>query len=95
MTELGQHIIFVREIYSSFFLDIFNVVFVLYYSFISKNDYMMLWLIMQDTKTKLYKKLIDFRGTANELSTRVLDCIKVSKAQALDSCSLFFSNSSF
>ncbi|KAL3499420.1 hypothetical protein ACH5RR_038513 [Cinchona calisaya] len=38
--------------------------------------------IIFDTKTKLYKKLIDFRGTANELSTRVLDCIKVSKVRS-------------
>lgn len=34
----------------------------------------------KDASTKLYKKLADFKGTANELSIRTLDRIKVSKA---------------
>lgn len=45
-----------------------------------------------DTKTKLYKKLIDFRGTANELSARVLDLIKVSKVRSQKSSAI---NSAF
>ncbi|GAV79426.1 RNA_pol_Rpb1_2 domain-containing protein/RNA_pol_Rpb1_3 domain-containing protein/RNA_pol_Rpb1_1 domain-containing protein/RNA_pol_Rpb1_4 domain-containing protein/DUF3223 domain-containing protein, partial [Cephalotus follicularis] len=32
-----------------------------------------------DTRTRAYKKLVDFRGSANELSSRVLDCLKISK----------------
>lgn len=45
-----------------------------------------------DTKTKFYKKLIDFRGTANELSARVLDLIKVSKVRSEKSSAI---NSAF
>ncbi|VFR01917.1 unnamed protein product [Cuscuta campestris] len=32
-----------------------------------------------DERNGLYKKLIDFKGTANELSIRVLDCTKITK----------------
>ncbi|XP_022143512.1 DNA-directed RNA polymerase IV subunit 1 isoform X2 [Momordica charantia] len=32
-----------------------------------------------DERTRAYKKLVDFRGTANELGSRVLDCLKISK----------------
>ncbi|XP_020539597.1 DNA-directed RNA polymerase IV subunit 1 isoform X2 [Jatropha curcas] len=32
-----------------------------------------------DERTRAYKKLVDFRGTAKELSFRVLDCLKTSK----------------
>ncbi|KAM7491335.1 hypothetical protein LguiA_034256 [Lonicera macranthoides] len=32
-----------------------------------------------DKYTRAYRKLIDYRGPANELSTRVLDCLKLSK----------------
>ncbi|KAJ7952384.1 DNA-directed RNA polymerase subunit [Quillaja saponaria] len=32
-----------------------------------------------DDRTRAYKKLVDFRGVANELSSRVLDCLKISK----------------
>ncbi|CAK9173084.1 unnamed protein product [Ilex paraguariensis] len=35
-----------------------------------------------DERTRAYRKLIGFRGTANELSTRVLDCLKISKIHA-------------
>ncbi|KAK4486433.1 hypothetical protein RD792_009108 [Penstemon davidsonii] len=35
----------------------------------------------QDETTRMYKRLIDFRGTRNELSARVLDRYKVSKAR--------------
>ncbi|CAN4127502.1 unnamed protein product [Withania somnifera] len=35
-----------------------------------------------DESNRLYRKLIDFRGTANDLSTCVLDRIKVSKIRA-------------
>ncbi|KAE9606928.1 putative DNA-directed RNA polymerase [Lupinus albus] len=33
-----------------------------------------------DDRTRNCKKLVDFRGTANELSSRVLDCLRISKA---------------
>ncbi|XP_027361635.1 DNA-directed RNA polymerase IV subunit 1 [Abrus precatorius] len=33
-----------------------------------------------DDRTRACKKLVDFRGTANELSSRVLDCLRISKA---------------
>ncbi|XP_019445104.1 PREDICTED: DNA-directed RNA polymerase IV subunit 1-like isoform X1 [Lupinus angustifolius] len=32
-----------------------------------------------DDRTRNCKKLVDFRGTANELSSRVLDCMRISK----------------
>ncbi|KAG6685152.1 hypothetical protein I3842_12G097800 [Carya illinoinensis] len=32
-----------------------------------------------DDRTRAYKKLVDFRGIANELGSRVLDCLKISK----------------
>ncbi|KAF7828324.1 DNA-directed RNA polymerase IV subunit 1 isoform X1 [Senna tora] len=32
-----------------------------------------------DDRTRAYKKLVDFRGTANELTSRVLDCLRISK----------------
>ncbi|XP_065870732.1 DNA-directed RNA polymerase IV subunit 1 [Euphorbia lathyris] len=32
-----------------------------------------------DERTRFYKKLVDFRGIAKELSVRVLDCLKTSK----------------
>ncbi|KAK7251246.1 hypothetical protein RIF29_34276 [Crotalaria pallida] len=32
-----------------------------------------------DERTRTFKKLVDFRGTANELSSRVLDCLRMSK----------------
>ncbi|XP_047156504.1 DNA-directed RNA polymerase IV subunit 1 isoform X2 [Vigna umbellata] len=32
-----------------------------------------------DDRTRFCKKLVDFRGTANELSSRVLDCMRISK----------------
>ncbi|WCJ19100.1 DNA-directed RNA polymerase IV subunit 1 [Euphorbia peplus] len=32
-----------------------------------------------DDRTRFYKKLVDFRGIAKELSVRVLDCLKTSK----------------
>nr|XP_023891824.1 DNA-directed RNA polymerase IV subunit 1 isoform X2 [Quercus suber] len=32
-----------------------------------------------DERTRAYKKLVDFRGIANELGSRVLDCLKISK----------------
>ncbi|XP_012574546.1 DNA-directed RNA polymerase IV subunit 1 isoform X2 [Cicer arietinum] len=32
-----------------------------------------------DNRTRACKKLVDFRGTANELSSRVLDCLRFSK----------------
>ncbi|KAK7317076.1 hypothetical protein RJT34_01003 [Clitoria ternatea] len=32
-----------------------------------------------DERTRACKKLVDFRGTANELSSRVLDCLRISK----------------
>ncbi|XP_019421599.1 PREDICTED: DNA-directed RNA polymerase IV subunit 1-like isoform X1 [Lupinus angustifolius] len=32
-----------------------------------------------DDRTRNCKKLVDFRGTANELSSRVLDCLRISK----------------
>ncbi|XP_019194746.1 PREDICTED: DNA-directed RNA polymerase IV subunit 1-like [Ipomoea nil] len=32
-----------------------------------------------DESSRLYKKLIDFKGTANDLSVRVLDCTKITK----------------
>ncbi|TKY70899.1 DNA-directed RNA polymerase IV subunit 1 [Spatholobus suberectus] len=32
-----------------------------------------------DDRTRSCKKLVDFRGTANELSSRVLDCLRISK----------------
>lgn len=35
-----------------------------------------------DARTKLYRKLPDFKGTANELSTRVLDLIKASRVRS-------------
>lgn len=35
----------------------------------------------QDESNRLYRKLIDFRGTANDLSMCVLDRIKVSKVR--------------
>ncbi|KAA8522336.1 hypothetical protein F0562_013303 [Nyssa sinensis] len=35
-----------------------------------------------DERTRAYKKLVDFRGTANELSSRVLDCLKISKMRS-------------
>ncbi|KAJ1416079.1 RNA polymerase, alpha subunit [Sesbania bispinosa] len=33
-----------------------------------------------DDRTRACKKLVDFRGTPNELSSRVLDCLRISKA---------------
>ncbi|XP_024175179.1 DNA-directed RNA polymerase IV subunit 1 isoform X1 [Rosa chinensis] len=35
--------------------------------------------LMFDDRTRAYRKLVDFRGTANELGSRVLDCLKISK----------------
>ncbi|KAK9071295.1 hypothetical protein SSX86_009863 [Deinandra increscens subsp. villosa] len=35
-----------------------------------------------DERTRAYRKLVGFRGTANELSSCVLDCIKLSKIRA-------------
>lgn len=32
-----------------------------------------------DDRTRAFRKLVDFRGTANELGSRVLDCLKLSK----------------
>ncbi|GAB2209869.1 hypothetical protein Droror1_Dr00027094 [Drosera rotundifolia] len=32
-----------------------------------------------DDRTRAFKKLVDFRGTANDLACRVLDCLKLSK----------------
>lgn len=32
-----------------------------------------------DDRTRAFRKLVDFRGTANELASRVLDCLKLSK----------------
>ncbi|GKV23049.1 hypothetical protein SLEP1_g32834 [Rubroshorea leprosula] len=32
-----------------------------------------------DERTRAYKKLVDFRGMANELGSRVLDCLNISK----------------
>ncbi|GMJ15023.1 SILENCING MOVEMENT DEFICIENT 2, NUCLEAR RNA POLYMERASE D 1A, nuclear RNA polymerase D1A [Hibiscus trionum] len=32
-----------------------------------------------DERTRAYKKLVDFRGLANELSSHVLECLKISK----------------
>ncbi|GMH29806.1 hypothetical protein Nepgr_031649 [Nepenthes gracilis] len=32
-----------------------------------------------DDRTRAFRKLVDFRGTANELGSRVLDCMKLSK----------------
>ncbi|KAI4303490.1 hypothetical protein MLD38_039113 [Melastoma candidum] len=32
-----------------------------------------------DDRTRAYRKLVDFRGSANELSCRVLECLKTSK----------------
>ncbi|XP_054824584.1 DNA-directed RNA polymerase IV subunit 1 isoform X2 [Prosopis cineraria] len=32
-----------------------------------------------DDRTRAYKKLVDFRGTADELISRVLDCLRISK----------------
>ncbi|XP_015901884.3 DNA-directed RNA polymerase IV subunit 1 isoform X2 [Ziziphus jujuba] len=32
-----------------------------------------------DERTRAYKKLVDFRGAANDLGSRVLDCLKISK----------------
>ncbi|KAJ7944858.1 DNA-directed RNA polymerase subunit [Quillaja saponaria] len=32
-----------------------------------------------DDRTRAYKKLVDFRGIDNDLSSRVLDCLKISK----------------
>ncbi|XVE64910.1 hypothetical protein DITRI_Ditri07aG0140000 [Diplodiscus trichospermus] len=32
-----------------------------------------------DDRTRVYKKLVDFRGIANELSSHVLECLKISK----------------
>ncbi|KAL9258096.1 DNA-directed RNA polymerase IV subunit 1-like protein [Drosera capensis] len=32
-----------------------------------------------DDRTRAFKKLVDFRGTANDLASRVLDCLKLSK----------------
>ncbi|KAK9076715.1 hypothetical protein SSX86_005049 [Deinandra increscens subsp. villosa] len=36
----------------------------------------------QDERTRVYRKIVGFRGTANELSSCVLDCIKLSKIRA-------------
>ena len=33
----------------------------------------------QDERTRFYRKLVDFKGPANELSARVLDCLKMAK----------------
>lgn len=35
--------------------------------------------VIFDERTRAYRKLVDFRGSANELSSRVLDCLKMSK----------------
>lgn len=40
-----------------------------------------------DQHSRAYKKLVDFRGTANELSCRVLDCLKTSKLRSEKSTS--------
>lgn len=40
-----------------------------------------------DERTRAYRKLVDFRGSANELSTRVLDCLKISKLRSEKSSS--------
>ncbi|XP_022736885.1 DNA-directed RNA polymerase IV subunit 1 isoform X3 [Durio zibethinus] len=34
---------------------------------------------LKDERTRVYKKLVDFRGLANELSSHVLECLKISK----------------
>ncbi|KAB1217169.1 DNA-directed RNA polymerase IV subunit 1 [Morella rubra] len=49
-----------------------------------------------DERTRAYKKLVDFRGIANELGSRVLECLKNSKASctALTSFGLSTDNSS-
>ncbi|KAE9614168.1 putative DNA-directed RNA polymerase [Lupinus albus] len=39
-----------------------------------------------DERTRACKKLVDFRGTVNELSSQVLDCLRISKA----SCYIIF-----
>ncbi|KAL5554870.1 hypothetical protein UlMin_037106 [Ulmus minor] len=38
--------------------------------------------LMFDERTRAYRKLVDFRGVANELGARVLDCLKISKLHA-------------
>ncbi|KAL8114539.1 DNA-directed RNA polymerase IV subunit 1-like isoform X2 [Apium graveolens] len=35
-----------------------------------------------DERTRFYRKLVDFKGSANELSARVLDCLKMSKLKS-------------
>lgn len=40
-----------------------------------------------DERTGAYKKLVDFRGTSNELSSRVLGCLKISKLHTFKSSS--------
>lgn len=48
-------------------------------------------LMSQDESNRLYRKLIDFRGTANDLSMCVLDRIKVSKVRNATMFCLFLS----
>ncbi|XP_062074186.1 DNA-directed RNA polymerase IV subunit 1 isoform X2 [Humulus lupulus] len=40
-----------------------------------------------DERTRIYRKLVDFRGVANELAARVLDCMKISKLNSDNSLS--------
>lgn len=44
---------------------------------------------------KAYKKLVDFRGTTNELSCRVLNCLKTSKLRSKKSTSKDFASKMF
>ncbi|KAF5734464.1 DNA-directed RNA polymerase IV subunit 1 [Tripterygium wilfordii] len=38
--------------------------------------------LIYDERTSAYRKLVDFRGTASELSLRLMDCLKISKLNA-------------
>ncbi|PON67609.1 DNA-directed RNA pol I, largest subunit [Trema orientale] len=40
-----------------------------------------------DERTRIYRKLVDFRGAANELGARILDCLKISKLNSEKSSS--------
>ncbi|KAK6935319.1 RNA polymerase Rpb1, domain 1, partial [Dillenia turbinata] len=77
--------VFVEQFVSrreSLFLNCFPVtpnshrVFEVFYGFTNEPK------LMFDEHTKAYKKLVDFKGTANELGSRVQDCLKVSKASS-------------
>ncbi|CAL0312686.1 unnamed protein product [Lupinus luteus] len=46
-----------------------------------------------DEKTRACKKLVDFRGKSNELSSRVLDCLRISKASCCLNSDKTLSNS--